>query len=249
MMRILKNKNYLLFKILFLLIISFLFIGINGFIPKMNMIVYADDEESGGYTEEQKNAAKAWLSAHGYAPTRAGAAQAYQDYLNGKFDNDPEVRKYKGLDTEDTTSSNNSADTNVATDGANPSNNDLSNTPDGSDAAASADNTNNKNSDVSAPAEQNSNESEEIIEVSVEELKEIKKQAFENELINNYNNLKLTSSNDVILIYEKNEIAENTNNNIRISSSIILVISICIVLLSIIIMIFKKNSRSKDLNI
>lgn len=38
------------------------------------------------YTEEEKAAAKAWLSANGYAPTMGGAQQAYQDYLNGKFD-------------------------------------------------------------------------------------------------------------------------------------------------------------------
>ncbi len=65
-------------------------------------VVYAEGEDdSSGYSEEQKAAAKAWLSAHGYAPTRAGAAQAYQDYLNGNLDNDPDVRRYKGLDTED----------------------------------------------------------------------------------------------------------------------------------------------------
>lgn len=38
------------------------------------------------YTEEQKQQAKAWLSAHGYSPDSSGAAAAYQDYLNGKFD-------------------------------------------------------------------------------------------------------------------------------------------------------------------
>lgn len=43
------------------------------------------------YTPEQKAAAKAWLSSHGYAPTYGGAAQAYQDYLNGKFDGVPGV--------------------------------------------------------------------------------------------------------------------------------------------------------------
>ena len=37
------------------------------------------------YTEEEKAAAKAWLSSNGYPPTMAGAEQAYQDYLNGKF--------------------------------------------------------------------------------------------------------------------------------------------------------------------
>ncbi|SEQ10723.1 hypothetical protein SAMN02910369_01220 [Lachnospiraceae bacterium NE2001] len=61
---------------------------------------------SSGYSQEQIAAAKAWLSAHGYAPTRAGANQAYQDYLAGKLDNDPDVRKYKGLDSNTSTSSN-----------------------------------------------------------------------------------------------------------------------------------------------
>ncbi|MCM1180362.1 MAG: hypothetical protein NC347_08915 [Clostridium sp.] len=38
------------------------------------------------YTEEEKQQAKAWLSAHGYSPDMGGANQAYEDYLNGKFD-------------------------------------------------------------------------------------------------------------------------------------------------------------------
>lgn len=38
------------------------------------------------YSDEEKAEAKAWLSAHGYSPTKAGAEQAYQDYLAGKFD-------------------------------------------------------------------------------------------------------------------------------------------------------------------
>lgn len=42
--------------------------------------------ESYAYTEEEIEAAKAWLSAHGYSPDAGGASQAYQDYLNGKFD-------------------------------------------------------------------------------------------------------------------------------------------------------------------
>lgn len=49
-----------------------------GIIVKNKMSVYA-------YTEEEKEQAKAWLSANGYPPTMAGAEQAYQDYLNGKF--------------------------------------------------------------------------------------------------------------------------------------------------------------------
>ena len=34
------------------------------------------------YTDEEKAAVKAWLSANGYPPTMAGAEQAYQDIRN-----------------------------------------------------------------------------------------------------------------------------------------------------------------------
>ena len=37
------------------------------------------------YTAEQKRAAKAWLSSHGYPPTEDGAWQAYSDWLDGKW--------------------------------------------------------------------------------------------------------------------------------------------------------------------
>ena len=47
------------------------------------------------YTEEQKQQAKSWLSAHGYPPTRAGAEQAYQDYMDGKI-SVPEADAYLG---------------------------------------------------------------------------------------------------------------------------------------------------------
>ena len=79
------------------------FIMISTCIITSTSYVFADGEENdSGYSEEDIAAAKAWLSAHGYAPTRAGAMQAYQDYLNGKWDNDPDVQRYKGQDVEDT---------------------------------------------------------------------------------------------------------------------------------------------------
>ena len=37
------------------------------------------------YTDEEKQMAKDWLAANGYSPDMAGAEQAYQDYLNGKW--------------------------------------------------------------------------------------------------------------------------------------------------------------------
>ena len=45
--------------------------------------VRAEGDDS-GYSEEEKEAAKAWLSAHGYPPTRAGAEAAYQDDEDGE---------------------------------------------------------------------------------------------------------------------------------------------------------------------
>lgn len=51
------------------------------------------------YTEEQKQQAKAWLSAHGYAPTRAGAAQAYADYKSGKLKLSEAEKKLAGEKT------------------------------------------------------------------------------------------------------------------------------------------------------
>lgn len=50
------------------------------------MVVFNLSFTSNAYTEEEKQQAKAWLSAHGYSPDMGGANQAYQDYLNGKFD-------------------------------------------------------------------------------------------------------------------------------------------------------------------
>ena len=82
-------------KLAFIRIIILIFTCFFVFSTAKIQITYADDS---GYTEEEKAAIKAWLSAHGYPPTRAGAAQAYQDFLDGKLDDDPDVRAYKGLD-------------------------------------------------------------------------------------------------------------------------------------------------------
>lgn len=49
-------------------------------------LAFSVAEVSYAYTEEEKQQAKAWLSAHGYSPDAGGASQAYQDYLDGKFD-------------------------------------------------------------------------------------------------------------------------------------------------------------------
>ncbi|MBR6404183.1 MAG: hypothetical protein IKS48_12420 [Eubacterium sp.] len=83
----------------------FLIVIICAFCLNVGFTVHADDEYS-GYSEEEKEAAKAWLSAHGYPPTRAGAEMAYQDYLNGKFDDDPDVAKYRRDNGDDTDSTN-----------------------------------------------------------------------------------------------------------------------------------------------
>lgn len=55
------------------------------------------------YTEEEKAQAKAWLSAHGYSPDAAGASQAYQDYLDGKFDEELGITTESAQSSETTT--------------------------------------------------------------------------------------------------------------------------------------------------
>lgn len=54
------------------------------------------------YTEEEKQQAKAWLSAHGYSPDMNGANQAYQDYLNGKFDDELGITTTEQASTQST---------------------------------------------------------------------------------------------------------------------------------------------------
>lgn len=51
-------------------------------------LVIGSTQQSFAYTDEEKAQAKAWLSAHGYSPDAGGANQAYEDYLNGKFDDE-----------------------------------------------------------------------------------------------------------------------------------------------------------------
>lgn len=57
--------------------------------------------KSYAYTEEQKQQAKAWLSAHGYSPDAGGAAAAYQDYLDGKFDDELGITRETTADNSD----------------------------------------------------------------------------------------------------------------------------------------------------
>lgn len=88
-----KLKKYII-KIMF--IVCFMLTFWNNEIEH-NILVCAEE-----YSEKEKAAAKAWLSAHGYSPTREGAAQAYQDYLNGKFDDDPQVQAAKQANEQET---------------------------------------------------------------------------------------------------------------------------------------------------
>lgn len=67
-----KKKKFLVLAICAMLMAA-------GILCEVKMPVYA-------YTDEKIEQAKDWLSANGYPPTRAGAEQAYQDYLNGLID-------------------------------------------------------------------------------------------------------------------------------------------------------------------
>ena len=62
--------------------------------------MYSNDHKSSStdlciYRRAKTTGEIIWLSAHGYPPTRAGAEQAYQDYMDGKIDV-PEADAYLG---------------------------------------------------------------------------------------------------------------------------------------------------------
>ena len=57
-------------------------------------------KQANAYTEEEKAQAKAWLSAHGYSPDAGGASAAYQDYLNGKFDEELGITREASTEAE-----------------------------------------------------------------------------------------------------------------------------------------------------
>ena len=184
--------------------------------------VYAEGEgtDTSGYTEEEKNAVKAWLSAHGYPPTRAGAEQAYQDFLNGKFDDDPQVRKYKGLDTEtDTNGSGDSSDSSGNGDASGSGDSNEVGTASGKDGDASTSGADNDTPDENASDEP-------IIEM--ESLEDIMKADFEDELRSSTGLiLPVMENKDMYLLYDKYE-KKNDNNDTQfyviISAIAILVI-------------------------
>ncbi|MBQ7065284.1 MAG: hypothetical protein IJN92_00525 [Lachnospiraceae bacterium] len=94
------------------------------------------------YTEEEIEAAKAWLSANGYSPDAGGAAAAYQDYLNGKFGPVP------GQENAGTTDNTGATDNNGATDNGN--------TPETSEGTETPDATQDPGSESSKQGESNS---------------------------------------------------------------------------------------------
>lgn len=57
--------------------------------------------EISAYTDEQKQSAKAWLSSHGYSPTKEGAYSALSDYREGRLNlsaSEREAAKAAGIE-------------------------------------------------------------------------------------------------------------------------------------------------------
>lgn len=212
-----KSVTAIIYKMLAALLmfsLSFVLLPSIAFISASDVYAEGEGTDTSGYTEEEKNAVKAWLSAHGYPPTRAGAEQAYQDFLNGKFDNDPEVRKYKGLDTEtDTNGSGESNEEGAASGKDGDANGTASN---GAASTSGADN--------DTPDE---NASDEPM-IEMESLEDIMKADFEDELRSSTGLiLPVMENKDMYLIYDKYE-KKNDNNDTQfyviISAIVILVI-------------------------
>jgi len=82
-----KMEKKILMKLLSRVIVSLL----------CTMFVLCSTVMAHDYTEEQVQAAKSWLSSHGYPPTEAGANQAYADFENGMWHDDPAVMQYLGI--------------------------------------------------------------------------------------------------------------------------------------------------------
>ena len=118
---------------------------------RSQMVAYA-------YTEEEKAAAKQWLSQHGYSPDMGGANQAYQDYLNGKFDNE---MPGNGGNQQDGTQDPNNQGGSQTPDGSNNQNG--SQTPDGSNnqnGSQTPDGSNNQNGSQTPDGSNNQNGSQ-----------------------------------------------------------------------------------------
>lgn len=99
-------------------------------------LVFSVCDTAFAYTEEEKAQAKAWLSAHGYSPDMGGASQAYEDYLNGKFDEElgVDMNGDGNPSSEDSTEQNTGEESNASTE-------------EGTDAAAGGENGTNVNSE------------------------------------------------------------------------------------------------------
>lgn len=90
---LLKTKYFFFIKCIVIFILAFLacaFVAQNS---------HNNSTTVKAYTEKQKQQAKAWLSAHGYSPTRGGAAQAYADYKSGKLKLSESEKKLAGEKT------------------------------------------------------------------------------------------------------------------------------------------------------
>ena len=135
-----KMKNNNIFRMI--IVIASIVIMVSLF-SKCKMVAYA-------YTDEEKEAAKQWLIENGYSPDRNGANQAYQDYLNGKFDEkkpEDQDKKDDGSEKPDDKNNQDGSDT--------PGDQDDSNKPDddqkkeNQDGEQESDGTQNQNEDDS----------------------------------------------------------------------------------------------------
>ena len=197
--------------------------------------VYAEGEEGGSdYTPEQKQAAKAWLSAHGYPPTRAGAAQAYQDFLDGKLDDDPDVRRYKGLDNPE----------NKSTTG--PTNGQTGETPKRDRPYAKGSEETDEGTGETGGLKA-SNESEEVVDsdLNFDNLEDIIEEDVAEEIkIDLSMKLPIMDNKDMYLVYDKYEDKGNEKND----TQFIVIISIIsvMVIISVVMLLMRDTHESKS---
>lgn len=207
---------------------------------------------SSGYTPEQIAAAKAWLSSHGYAPTRAGASQAYQDYLDGKLDNDPDVRKYKGLDSGNNSNSTSSstsgkpAGENVSEDTSkNTSENDSSNGQTNNGNTTGSQVASNESADVNFDDMTNIIDEEDAVKDSIKETDP--KQELEDSIASQKSQLEIQSDDsEVMLVYDDYEKTEEELEKKNNKSKALMYLIISFIFLVIFLSMFKLLKNDKE---
>ncbi len=195
------------------------------------------------------------VSSSGYTPDHIAAAN--QDYLSGKLDNDPDVRRYKGLDDTNTSSADSSSD-NVSLNETNnsPSSNVSQDSAATNVSADSSDSTEANTTNASAKTNDATGEADmtEFLEIvadgedaeALADTEGTKYDPFGAKIYALKDKLEITSNDSSVYLLE-NATEEEYKKSSDQKALVIIIIAIAIVLLSGIILIINRNKQKSEL--